>query len=38
MVKVNESRFKQCGVTQDFSTGQNLFKKILRKINIGKNY
>ena len=30
-IKVNESRHKQCGVTQHFSTGENLLKKILRK-------
>ena len=29
--KVNESQYEQCGVTQHFSTGQNLLKKILRK-------
>ena len=29
--KVNESRYKQCGVTLHFSTGQYLLKKILRK-------
>ena len=26
-VKVNESRYKQCGVTSHFSTRQNLLKK-----------
>ena len=31
LLKVNESRYKQRGVTQHFSTGQNLLKKILRK-------
>ena len=29
--KANESWYKQCGVTPNFSTGQNLSKKILRK-------
>ena len=29
-LKNNESRYKQCGVTPDFSTGQNLLKRILR--------
>ena len=28
-LKVNESRCKQCGITSHFSTGQNLWKKIL---------
>ena len=28
-LKVNESRCKQCGITSQFSTGQNLCKKIL---------
>ena len=33
--KVNESRYKQRGVTPHFSTGQNLLENILReKINI----
>ena len=32
--KVNESRSKQCGLTPHFSTGQNLLKKYLVKINI----
>ena len=31
IVKVNESRHKQYGVTPHFSTGQNLLKKISRK-------
>ena len=30
-LKVNESRYKQCGVTPHFSTGQKLLKRILRK-------
>ena len=30
-VKLNESRYKQCGVAPQFSTEQNLRKKILRK-------
>ena len=29
--KVNESRYKQCEVTQHFFTGKNLLKKISRK-------
>ena len=33
-LKVNESRYKQCGVIPHFSTRQNLLKKMLRKINI----
>ena len=36
--KVNESQYKQCGVTPLFSTWQILFKKVLKNINIGKNY
>ena len=35
-IKVNESRYKQCGVTPQFSTGQILLKKILNKYR--KNY
>ena len=31
IVKVNESRYKQHGVTQHFSTGHNLFKKNIEK-------
>ena len=31
-LNVNESQYKQCEVTPDFSAGQNLFKKILRKV------
>ena len=31
LFKVNELRYKQCGVTPHFSTGQYLFKRILRK-------
>ena len=31
LLKVNESRYKQYGVTQHFSIGQNLLKKLLRK-------
>lgn len=30
-VRVDESRSKQCSVTPDFSTGQNLLRKILRE-------
>ena len=30
-LKVNESRYKQCGATPHFSTGQTLLKKILKK-------
>ena len=30
----NDSRYKQFGVTPYFSTGQNLLKKMLKKINI----
>ena len=30
-IKVNESRYKQFGVTPHFSTGENLLKKILIK-------
>ena len=30
-MKVNKLRYKQCGVTPYFSTGQNLWKKALRK-------
>ena len=30
-LKVNKSRYKQCGVTPHFFIGQNLLKKILRK-------
>ena len=38
-VKVNESRYNQCGVTPHFSTGQNLLKKkYSEKVNIGKNH
>ena len=29
--KANESRYEPCGMTPNFSTGQNLLKKILRK-------
>ena len=29
-IKVNESQYKECGVTSHFSLGQNLLKKILR--------
>ena len=36
--KVNESRWKWCGVTLHFSTLQILLKKYLEKINIGKSY
>ena len=35
-IKVNESRYKQCGVTPQFSTEQILLKKILNKYR--KNY
>ena len=28
-LKVNEPRCKQCGITSHFSTGQNLWKKIV---------
>ena len=31
--KFNASRYKPCGATPHFSTGQNLLKKILRKDN-----
>ena len=31
LMKVNESRYKQCGATPRFSTGQNLLQKTLRK-------
>ena len=31
ILKVNELRYKQCGVTPQLSTGQNLLKKVLRK-------
>ena len=31
LLKVNESQYKQCGVTPHFSTGKNQLKKILRK-------
>ena len=38
LLKVNESWSKQCGVTLNFPTGQNLLKKkYWEKINIGKN-
>ena len=30
-IKVNDSRYKQCGVTPHFSTGQNLLKKNIEK-------
>ena len=30
--KVNESRYKQCGVTPHFSTGQSLLKKYWEKL------
>ena len=30
-MKVNESRYKQYGVTPHFSTGENLLQKILRE-------
>ena len=33
-LKVNESRYKQCGVTPHFSTRQNLLKKYREKVNI----
>ena len=33
-INVNESRYKQCGVTPHFPAGQDLSKKILRNINI----
>ena len=35
--KVNESRYKQSGVTLHFSTGPNLLKRILRKDKYGDN-
>ena len=39
LLKVNESRSKECGVTLYFPTGQNLpKKKYWEKVNIGKNY
>ena len=31
VLKVDESRYKQWGITPTFFTGQNLLKKILRK-------
>ena len=31
IAKVNESRYKQCGVIPHFPTGQNLLQKIFRK-------
>ena len=31
--KVNESRYKPCGVIPNFFTGQNLLKNILQKDN-----
>ena len=34
LLKVNESRYKQCLVTPHFSNGQNLLKKYQEKINI----
>ena len=38
-VKVNESRYEQCGVTPHFSTWENLLRKIYwEKININKDY
>ena len=30
-LKVNESQYKQCGVTAQFPTGQNLLEKMLKK-------
>ena len=33
-LKVNESQYKQCGVTPHFSTGQNVFKKYWEKMSI----
>ena len=33
-LKINESRYKQCGIIPHFSTRQNLLKKMLRKMNI----
>ena len=33
--KVNESRYKQCGVALHFSTGQNLLNKFWEKVSIG---
>ena len=36
-IKVNESRYKHCWVTQYFSNEQNLVKKILRKDKYGHN-
>ena len=34
MLKVNESRYKPCRVTPNFSTGQNPFQKLKKKVNI----